>query len=131
MSALEALEEHAKEFTEATGIAVELIEEGNRIFVILKQVPLPAGLMVSATEALFITDKQYPLSAMDMFWTSVDVVWSNGTVPKSAESIETYLGRKWRRFSWHTNGAVSGPSRNRLLDHFAFMEARWEAEKRP
>jgi hypothetical protein len=131
MSALEALQEHAKEFKEATGIGVELVEEGNRIFAVLKQVSLPAGLMVSASDVLFITDKQFPLSALDMFWTSVDVVWSDGTVPKSAESIETYLGRTWRRFSWHTNGAVSGPSRNRLLDHFAFMEARWAAEKRP
>lgn len=129
MAALDTLKDHAREFTEVTGTTVALVEEGDRIFVLLRQVRLPPGLRLSVTDILFIADKQYPLSALDMFWTDVEVVWSDGTVPRSAETIETYLGRRWRRFSWHTNGP-SSPARNRLLDHFAFMEARWVAEKK-
>jgi len=128
MSALETLREHAREVTEATGIRVDLVEETNRIFVVLRDVPLPPGLLVPVSDVLFIADKQYPLSALDMFWTDIGVSWSDGTVPRSADTFETYKGRTWRRFSWHANG-VSSPTRNRLLDHFAFMEARWAEEK--
>ncbi|HXG08681.1 MAG TPA: E2/UBC family protein [Gemmataceae bacterium] len=125
------LQEHAKELTETTGVQVEIVEEGSRVFVLLRKVRLPPGLFrVGETDILFITDQQYPLSALDMFWTEVDVVRPDGSIPQSAEAIETYLGRQWRRFSWHRNG-VWNPARNGLLDHFAFVESRWVAEKRP
>ena len=122
------LARHAQELREATGLAVDLIEEGDRVFVLLHQVPLPPGYFrLAATDVLFITDRQYPCSALDMFWTELDVVRPDGRIPQGGDSIETYLGRSWRRFSWHRNG-VWDPARNGLLDHFAFMESRWALE---
>ena len=104
MSAREELEKHAGELLENTGIKAEIVEEQNRIFVILTKVPLPAGCAnVACTDVLFITDTQYPLSAMDMFYTEVEVVRANGTPFENSESIEEYCGRKWRRFSYHKN----------------------------
>lgn len=129
MSAVDTVQEHALELAAATGIHVDVVDEENRVLVVLRDVPLPPGLRVTTTDILFITDKQYPLSALDMFWTDVAVVWNDGTVPRSAETIETYLGRTWRRFSWHSKG-TSAPTRNHLLDHYALVEARWSAETR-
>ena len=128
MSAREELEKHAGELLENTGIKAEIVEEQNRIFVILTKVPLPAGCAnVACTDVLFITDTQYPLSAMDMFYTEVEVVRANGTPFENSESIEEYCGRKWRRFSYHRN-APWKPGGNPLLDHFALMETRWTAK---
>lgn len=125
MSALEELRRHADELEAAAGVRVQVVDGGGQIFVVLCKVPLPAGAYrIDRTDVLFIADHQYPLSAMDMFWTEVEVRKIDGSVPAGAESIETYLGRQWRRFSWHRNG-VWNPAGNGLLDHFEFMQARF------
>ena len=112
-------------------MVVEVVERDQQALVLLRKVPLPPGVFrLSESDVLFIADQQYPLSALDMFWTDVGVVRADGTVPKNAEVIQTYLDRQWRRFSWHRNGVWS-PARNGLLDHYVFMEARWAAEKKP
>ncbi len=130
MSAIEVLRKHAEELTEATGIRCDVIEEGTRIFVLLLKVSLPPGsFRMTSTDVLFITDQMYPLSAMDMFWTEPDLVRPDGSIPQGAESIEHYVERSWRRFSWHRNG-VWNPAGNPLLDHLAFMESRMTAEAR-
>jgi hypothetical protein len=96
-----------------------------QVYITLRTLPLPEGVYtVAATDVLFITDSQYPLSAMDMFWTDPAVLRRDGSVPAGGESIETYLRRPWRRFSWHRNGAWN-PVGNCLLDHFEFMQARF------
>jgi len=122
------LRQHAEELQGATGVAVDLIDEPDRIFVVLSKVPLPPGLLSKdASDVLYLADQQYPLSSMDMFWTDVDLVRRDGSVPGNADSIEQYAGRSWRRFSWHRNGSWN-PAGNPLLDHHAFMEARWQRE---
>lgn len=124
------LAQHVNELRAATGLEIEILEDQGRIFVLLRDAPLPAGLFrVTRSDILFITDQQYPLSAMDMFWTSPEVIRPDGSVPQGADAIETYVGRQWRRFSWHRN-SIWNPAGNPLLDHFAFMESRWAAEVR-
>ncbi len=130
MSAMEELRKHAREMTEAAGITVNLVEEGTKIFVVLAQVHLPGkAFRLDVTDMLFQTDQMYPLSAMDMFWTELEVVRADGTVPQGAETVEQYLSRPWRRFSWHRNG-IWNPTGNPLLDHYAFAESRLAAEVR-
>lgn len=125
MSALEELRRHADELAGVMGVRVRLVEAGMQLYAVLDKVSLPTGAYrVGATDALFITDQQYPLSAMDMFWTELGVLRLDGSVPAGADSIETYLERQWRRFSWHRNG-VWNPAGNCLLDHFEFMQARF------
>ena len=125
MSAKETLESHAAELSAAIGKTVEVIEQGNQLFVMIRDYDLPAGVAkVSTADVLFIADAQYPLSAMDMFWTDLDVVRPDGSEFENSGSIEEYVGRKWRRFSYHRNGAWN-PSGNPLEHHYAFMETRW------
>jgi Prokaryotic E2 family E len=123
--ALEELRQHAEELTEQTGINLHISQEGAQVYIILGSLPLPArAYQVANSDVLFITDTMYPLSAMDMFWTDPAVVRPDGSIPAGAESIETYSGRQWRRFSWHRNG-IWNPNGNPLLDHFEFMQARF------
>lgn len=123
--ALEELRQHAEELAEQAGVQVDIEQDGARVYVILRALPLPAGAYgVAATDVLFIADTQYPLSAMDMFWTDPAVVRADGSIPAGGESIETYRGRQWRRFSWHRNG-IWNPFGNCLLDHFEFTQARF------
>lgn len=123
------LETHVAELKEATGLAIEVFENGNRLFIVIGSVPLPPNAYrVAATDVLFIADRQYPTSALDMFWTGLEVLRQDGTVPRSAQVEENYLGRRWRRFSWHP-GRPARPARNPLLDHYAFVEARFTADE--
>jgi Prokaryotic E2 family E len=130
VTAIDILHAHLAELTAATGISGEVHEQGMQLYVVLHDVTLPSGVFsVASTQVLFQTDKQYPLSAMDMFWTDVEVVRADGSVPQAADSIEQHLGRSWRRFSWHRNGTWNS-SGNPLLDHYTFMETRFELERR-
>ncbi|MGI9102552.1 MAG: E2/UBC family protein [Terriglobales bacterium] len=130
MDGVELLRAHAEEFTATTSRRTEIVEAGAQVFVIIKDVPTPSGLFaLPNTDLLFITDRMYPMSAMDMFWADVNLLRPDGRVPQGATVIEMYVGRQWRRFSWHRNG-VWNPNRNGILDHFAFVESGWVAEAR-
>src|ERR1700690_3022065 len=105
MSAIETLRKHAEEVREVPGIEVALTEDGQRIDVVLSKIHIPGNAFrLQESNVLFHTDPLYPLSAMDMFWTELELVRSDGSVPQGAEQIEHYPGRPWRRFSWHRNG---------------------------
>jgi hypothetical protein len=123
--ALEELRRHAGELAQEAGVPVDIEQEGAQVLVILRGLALPAGAYnMTSSDVLFMTDAQYPLSAMDMFWTDVALLRADGSPPVNTESIETYGGRQWRRFSWHRNG-LWNPNGNPLLDHLEFMYARF------
>lgn len=127
MTAEEILRAHADELAEATGLVARVSAEGGRLFVLLQRVPLPSGWALPTSDALYMTDTAYPLSALDMFWTETGLVLANGTLAANTEAIERYLDRDWRRFSWHAP-ANGRPSANPLLDHYALMEDRLARE---
>lgn len=129
MSGLERLRRDADELEAAAGVTVEITTDGVQAFVVIQAVPLPVGTYrLAAADALFLTDLQYPLSAMDMFWTDLEVLRPDGGVPQNADQIETYAGRQWRRFSWHRNGPWKTAG-NPLMDHYEFMLARFEQDR--
>jgi hypothetical protein len=130
MAAKDLLETHAKELAGVTGLVIDVIQECERLFILLHDYRLPQGVSkVHKTDVLFIGDFQYPLSAMDMFWTDVAVVRPDGSLFENSDSVEEYVGRKWRRFSYHRNGTWN-PVSNPLGDHFTFMETRWTRKAR-
>jgi len=58
----------------------------------------------------------------DMFWTEESLRFSDGRVPQSADQVETYLGVRWRRFSWHL--ASWNPSTDNLLTYLECVDHR-------
>lgn len=125
------LERHIREFEEATGLAARVNEESGQIFIVIEKCPLPPGCYrVDCSDLLFIGDTQYPMSSLDMFWTEPEVVRANGDIPAGGDSIETYLDRQWRRFSWHRNG-LWNPGSNGILDHYEFVQDRFAKDSTP
>lgn len=124
----EALRADAEELSRITGYMVEIVSEGARVFVVVKQASLPFGTYTRAvSDVLLIADFQYPMSAMDMFYMEPGVEPARMPLPGHASSIEEYAGRRWRRWSWHRNG-IWKPGVDNLLSHWAFVEACWAKE---
>jgi hypothetical protein len=76
----------------------------------------------SAIELLLRIPLAYPNGKPDMFWTDEDFLLKDGRVPKSAETIETWLGKRRRRFSWHL--AKWNPCVDNLLTYLEFIDNR-------
>ena len=127
MTAPALLAAHAGELEQLAGVQVEIIDTPPQIFLLIHEMPLPPVYTRASCTALLQTDALYPRSAMDMFWLQEDVARVDGRMPAGSESLETYLGRPWRRYSWHRNG-VWRTRGNPLLDHYEFMQARLALE---
>ena len=128
MSGNAILDRHAAELSAVTGFAVEVHQDGNKLFVVVRGYQLPTGVAkVASTDVLFLADTQYPLSEIDMFWTDVEVVQPDGSIFEKSTVMGQHLGRDWRRFSYHRNGTWSSAG-NPLLNHYSFMESRWAGE---
>ncbi len=95
---------------------------GNQIFVIFEKYPLPPGWNKRETKLLLITDISYPNSRMDMFWVDPDLRLNGDRIPQSGNVIETYLGQKWQRFSWHVQ--KWNPAIDSLITYLGTVDAR-------
>jgi Prokaryotic E2 family E len=90
------------------GHAVELVEGAGWANVLFHQYSLPPGYNKKTTELLLKMPMSYPSGRPDMFWTDEGLTLQGGGIPKSAETIEMHLGKRWRRFSWHPQNWVPG-----------------------
>jgi hypothetical protein len=101
---------------------LEVAEEPEVINLVFKSYSLSEGFSVASTDLLLRIPKTYPESGPDMFWTDTEVKFVDGTIPKNADSVESYMGRSWRRFSWHR--APWNPTLDRLHLHLEFINER-------
>jgi hypothetical protein len=83
---------------------VEVVEADGFINLVFPDYLLPPLYNKQSTDLLLRLPISYPNGSPDMFWTNQDLLTASGQIPTSAESIETYLGKTWRRFSWHPQG---------------------------
>ena len=83
---------------------------------------VPPGFSRQATVLLIRAPMSYRNGRPDMFWTDIDLLLANGTAPQNADSIERYLGRDWRRFSWHPQNW--NPGADDLRTYLEFIAAR-------
>lgn len=104
------------------GRNVELIEGEGWANIVFRDYPLPAGLSKSFTDLLLRFPISYPNGRPDMFWTDVDLALKDGQCPKSADTVETAVGRQWRRFSWHPQ--VWNPATDDLRTYLEFVNTR-------
>jgi hypothetical protein len=87
------------------GHNVSVVEDGTRFYVVIKDFQLPESYVPSVTDLMLIADYQYPMSALDMFWTEPHVrCGSSGGFPQAADQFEGHAGRTWQRWSWHYQG---------------------------
>ena len=61
MPDLKELRDHARELTDVTGVVVEIIERGDRVYVLMKKVRLPVCVYrLTESDVLFITRLPIP-----------------------------------------------------------------------
>jgi hypothetical protein len=111
-----------KELAELQETEVLVTEEPDVINVAIRNFAVGAGFNQTTTELLLRIPRSYPDAGPDMFWTSRDLLLSNGGVPQAAESMETYIGKEWRRFSWHK--AAWNPRIDNLHGYLEFIRKR-------
>jgi len=97
---------------------VEVAEADGFTNVMIHDYPLPPSYNKQATTLLLRLPVSYPNGNPDMFWTEEDVLTTDGRIPSGADSVETYLGRRWRRFSWHPQGWNPGSGSMRMYLEF-------------
>ena len=64
----------------------------------------------------------YPNGKPDMFWVDENFLLKDLRVPKSAEQVESWLGKHWRRFSWHPSNW--NPGVDNLSTYLEFIDNR-------
>ena len=102
-----------------TGLAVQLLDGPNdNKCLVIKDYHLNEVIWnKKTTDILLLIPPLYPNAKLDMFWVDQDLLYSDNSVPQSADVIETYLGGNWRRFSRHITDW--NPARDSLI---SFMD---------
>ena len=110
----------------ARGFDLSLVERDGQIYLVFKNFPLPEGVYSADTvDLLIFTTPRYPRASFDMFWTESDLILKDGSVPKGADAIEPYIGRQWRRFSYHPYQSEPwDPSKDSAVKHVAYIHKR-------
>ena len=106
---------------------IEVIEDPDYINLVFGAFPLGEGYNIAASDLLLRVPRSYPDAGPDMFWVAKEVVLATGSAPQAAESIETYLGKPWRRFSWHRKSW--NPTFDNLHGHMEFIRRRLREQK--
>jgi hypothetical protein len=93
-----------------------IVEGHPRYYVVIANLELPSFYAPAMTDLMMMADYQYPMSALDMFWTSPHVRRADsGAFPANADQFEQHIGRHWQRWSWHYGGW--NPARHNLVTH--------------
>lgn len=105
------------------GLTVTLTEADGVANVEIAKYPVSSGYYnKQAVTLLLRLPLSYPNGRPDMFWVDEDFVLKDSKVPKSADQIECWLGRRWRRFSWHLSSW--NPGADNLLTYLEFVNTR-------
>lgn len=106
----------------AEGHAVEVTEAEGWFNVVFSSYPLPPGYSKELTQLLIRLPLSYRNGKPDMFWVDEDMKLKGGGVPRSADSIEPALGKRWRRFSWHPQNW--NPAGDNVKTYLEFVNRR-------
>lgn len=111
------------------GYCVAVVEAEGVVNLLIENYLLPPTYNKPTTTLLLRIPEAYPNGNPDMFWTDADLLCENGQTPNTADVIETYLGKQWRRFSWHPQGW--NPGTGNLCMYLEFVNSGfYKAAKR-
>lgn len=108
------------------GFQVDVTEQDTRVFLIFQKYALPSGVYsITESDLMVFTTTQYPNAGFDMFWVDENLKLKDGRLPRGAEAVESYLGKRWRRFSYHPyNGRQWNPAEDNLERHMEYVRQR-------
>ena len=86
-------------------VAHEIAVDSGMTCVVMLRWPLPNGFDRDVADLLIRLSPGYPDVPPDMWWFSPPVHLKNGKALPATDVVETYLGRRWQRWSRHfSNG---------------------------
>ena len=102
------------------------MEEGQRVYIIFKDFPLPTDLYsFDKTDLMIFTTQFYPNAGFDMFWVDENLKLKSGNPPRAGEALEVYMGKRWRRFSYHPyTGKPWNPSEDSVISFIGHVKKR-------
>ncbi len=103
---------------------VDTVEESAIINLVFKRFPLGDGYNVASSDLLVRIPRTYPDAGPDMFWVEPNVTLANGAIPQSAEAMENYINRQWRRFSWHWKNGRWDANIDNMHGYIEFIRKR-------
>ena len=104
------------------GVTIEVQEAEGWLNVVMHDHPVPAHYGKRKTALLLKLPMSYPNGKPDMFWADEDLTLKDGRIPQGADQIESALGRRWRRFSWHLQ--QWNPGTDNLRTYIEFIADR-------
>ena len=75
--------------------------DGGAISIVIPAFTLPSGFTHVAADLLLRLSPGYPDVAPDMWWFAPAVLRVDGKAIVATQSMETYFGRTWQRWSRH------------------------------
>lgn len=105
-----ALPRADQRYVEDHGISIEPVTDGSQSGVILRSFVLPKDrYQVNAADILILLPPAYPDVPPDMFYADPWLrLKSTGGFAKAADQPHIFVGRKWQRWSRHSNHWRSG-----------------------
>ena len=115
---------------------VDVAEEASVVNLVFRDFPTSELYNRPTTNLLLRVPRSYPDAGLDMFWTDIELLLQDGTVPANAQQIERYsavetipgfAGKQWRRFSWHPQFQGSGrwnPALDNIESYLEFVRKR-------
>jgi hypothetical protein len=118
------LDKHDEAFLNTRDYYWETIQEGNRLWVFVREYPLPGGYNVlNATLAIEITSIDYLRSGLDMVYFSPILHRKDGILIGATEHIETITGISFQRWSRHRTAEGSWEVGNdSLVTHLLLVD---------
>jgi hypothetical protein len=105
------LPEADEAYLRGKGWSFEVSVEAGMLCVVIQDYVLPLGFDRASTDLLVRLPGSWPDGTPDMFWVDPEIRRkADGAYPEAAASFETYLGRKWQRFSRHVQSGAWRPS---------------------
>lgn len=83
------------------GYAYDVVSDGGFVTVVLKKVAMPNGIDPAVSSILLRLPPGFPDAAPDMFWLDPPVKGREGRVIPGTESMQSFHGRTWQRWSRH------------------------------
>jgi Prokaryotic E2 family E/Multiubiquitin len=110
-------------FLDSLGLRWETLREGADFWVIIYDVPVPAGYQVSVAEVMIQIMPGYPTSPLDMAFFFPALARIDGRAIPNADAIQHTDGKPWQRWSRHRIGATAWvPGVDNLERHFLFVQ---------
>jgi Prokaryotic E2 family E len=96
-----SLPEDDVEFLESTKLAWETIREGETLWLLLHEFPIPAGYNVTTSTAAIQIPASYPLAALDMVFFLPHLALTSGKSIPNIEARQEIGGQSYQRWSRH------------------------------